>query len=129
MFLYRMARGEPIEIWGDGSITRDYFYIDDLISAIVSAATVKTEDDRVFNLGGGQGYSLTELIRVIEDITGQQAIVEYQPSRRFDVPALILDTSLAAKHLKWAPQVELAEGVARTWQWIATLENAGHLTT
>jgi len=129
VFLYRIARGEPIEIWGDGSITRDYFYVDDLISAIVSAATAQSADERVFNVGGGQGYSLTELIRVIEAVTGHQAVVDYQPSRRFDVPVLILDTSLAAKHLKWAPRVELAEGVARTWQWITTLENAGHLTT
>jgi UDP-glucose 4-epimerase len=125
VFLYRLARGKPIEIWGDGSIVRDYFYIDDLVRAMLSAATLATTNEKVFNIGGGRGYSLHELVGVIEDVTGRQAKVEYQPGRRFDVPALVLDTSRAATCLKWTPRVELAEGVARTWQWILSLGDLG----
>ena len=121
VFLYRLARNKPIEIWGDGSIVRDYFYIDDLVSAALSTAAVQNAPERVFNLGGGRGYSLNELVQVIEKVTGQRAQVEYREGRRFDVPATVLDTSRAASYLRWTPRVELAEGVARTWQWILGL--------
>ena len=121
VFLYRLAKGRPIEIWGDGSIVRDYFYVDDLVAAIISAAVSDTTHERVFNIGGGRGYSLNELLQVIEEVTGRRAKVEYGAGRRFDVPALVLDTSRAATYLNWTPQVKLAEGVARTWQWILGL--------
>ena len=121
VFLYRLAIGKPIEIWGDGSIVRDYFYIDDLVAAILSAAVSDTTHERVFNIGGGQGYSLNELRQVIEEVTGRRFTVEYQDGRLFVVPALVLDTSRAAHSLHWAPKVDLAEGVARTWQWILGL--------
>jgi UDP-glucose 4-epimerase len=121
VFLYRLARNKPIEIWGDGSIVRDYFYIDDLVTAALSAAALQTVPEQVFNLGGGRGYSLNELVQIMEKVTGQRAQVEYQEGRRFDVPATVLDTSRAASYLKWTPRVELTEGVARTWQWILGL--------
>jgi UDP-glucose 4-epimerase len=121
VFLYRLSRGRPIEIWGDGSIVRDYFYVDDLITAILSAASSDTAHERVFNIGGGRGYSLNELVQVIEQVTGRRAVVEYQAGRRFDVPAMVLDTSRAGTCLKWAPRVDLLEGVARTWKWVLSL--------
>jgi len=121
VFLYRLATGQPIEIWGDGTVVRDYFYIDDLVTAILSAATLETLEERVFNIGGGRGYSLNELLQVIRGVTGQQPQVVYGPGRAFDVPALVLDTARAAGHLQWAPQVELSAGVARTWHWIQGL--------
>jgi UDP-glucose 4-epimerase len=121
VFLYRLSKGRPIEIWGDGSIVRDYFYIDDLIAAIISAASSDITHERVFNIGGGRGYSLCQLIQVIEEVTGRRAVVDYQAGRRFDVPEMVLDTSRAATYLNWAPRVELPEGVARTWQWILGL--------
>jgi UDP-glucose 4-epimerase len=100
---------------------RDYFYIDDLIAAIISAASSDITHERVFNIGGGRGYSLCQLIQVIEEVTGRRAVVDYQAGRRFDVPEMVLDTSRAATYLNWAPRVELPEGVARTWQWILGL--------
>jgi UDP-glucose 4-epimerase len=121
VFLYRVATGRPIEIWGDGSIVRDYFYVDDLVAAIVSAATSDTAQERVFNIGGGRGYSLNELLQIIAEVTGRRPSVDHQPGRRFDVPALVLDTSRAASCLNWTPRVGLVEGVARTWQWILGL--------
>ncbi len=125
VFLYRLATGQPIEIWGDGTVVRDYFYIDDLVTAILSAATCEKLEERVFNIGGGQGYSLNELLHVIKSVTGQQAQVVYGPGRAFDVPALVLNTVRAASHLQWAPLVDLATGVARTWKWIQSLGDLG----
>ena len=123
VFLYRAARGETIEIWGDGSVVRDYFYISDLVSAAVQAATKQgLEGEQVYNVGGGQGYSLNDLVRVIQKVAGRTATVVYQPGRRFDVPEVVLDTSRAAACLEWSPEVELSEGVERTWKWILSLE-------
>ena len=122
VFLYRAARGEPIEIWGDGSVVRDYFYISDLVSAAVQAATVQgLQGERVYNVGGGQGYSLNDLVEVIKGTTGRKVTVVYQPGRRFDVPSVVLDTSRAAACLEWRPEVGLSEGVQRTWKWVRSL--------
>lgn len=125
VFLYRLARGTPVEIWGDGTVVRDYFYVDDLIAALLSAATVSSPQERVFNLGGGQGYSLNELLEVIQRVTGRRPEVKYAPARPFDVPALVMNTSRAARYLGWTPHVELTEGVARTWRWILSLGDLG----
>lgn len=123
VFLYRQTKGEPIQIWGDGSVVRDYFFIDDLVSAAVQATIVQELDrGRIFNIGGGRGYSLNELVQVVEQVTGRPAKVEYQPGRHFDVPSVILDTSHAAARLKWTPKVKLLDGVGRTWEWIVGLK-------
>jgi len=124
VFLYHLARGLPIEIWGDGSVTRDYFYIDDLVAAALSAARVESLPEHVFNLGGGRGYTLNELLTVIHRVTGRPLQATYSEARRFDVPELVLDTTRAKRYLHWEPKVSLEEGVARTWQWIQTLDHS-----
>ena len=121
VFLYHLARGLPIEIWGDGSVTRDYFYIDDLVTAALSAARAESLPEHIFNLGGGRGYTLNELLDVIHKVTGRPLQVTYTEGRRFDVPELVLDTTRAKHYLRWQPMISLEEGVARTWQWIQTL--------
>jgi UDP-glucose 4-epimerase len=122
VFLYRVARGERIEIWGDGTVVRDYFYIDDMVSAAVKAASVKGLDGRnIFNIGGRRGYSLNDLVQVIEEVTQHSVDVEYKPGRPFDVPELVLDTTRAERMLGWTPKVDLPEGVARTWDWTTNL--------
>jgi UDP-glucose 4-epimerase len=117
-FLSRIANHERLEIWGDGSVIRDYFYIGDLIAAIVAAAQVDDPTERIVNIGGGRGYSLNDLIGVIESVVGKNAQVVYEPGRPFDVPSLVLDTSRAKEVLGWAPQVELPRGIEHTWRWI-----------
>jgi UDP-glucose 4-epimerase len=119
VFLYRAAQGDPIEIWGDGSVVRDYFYIEDMATAAILGATAQgAREERVFNIGGGHGYSLNDLVRVIEEVTQRAVSVEYLPARRFDVPELVLDTSRATTHLGWTPRIGLRRGIARTWDWI-----------
>ena len=74
---------------GDGSVVRDYFYVGDLVKAIVAAANCEAPTERVLNIGGGQGYSLNKLVQFVESAVGHEACVEYQPGRLFDVPALV----------------------------------------
>ena len=61
---------------------------------------------------------------MIRQVTGKPLEVTYSEGRRFDVPELVLDTTRAKRYLHWEPKVSLEEGVARTWQWIQTLDHS-----
>ena len=69
-------------------------------------------------IGGGAGVSLNELVAQIGAVIGRAPAVEYLPARRFDVPANVLDSSLARKHLGWSAATPLAEGLRRTYEWM-----------
>ena len=119
VFLYRVAHGLPVTIWGDGSITRDYFYVSDLAEALIAGAEIGMNEQRIFNIGGGEEVSLIQLLRTIEEVVGKRAHVEYAPVRRFDAPRIVLDTHLAQQELGWQPKVSLADGLVQTWKWMA----------
>ncbi len=117
VFLGRVQRGEPIHIWGDGQVTRDYIYVADVIRAF-DQALHSSASEHVFNVGSGQGVSLNQLLQVIEDVTGITPDVRYQAGRKLDVPVSVLDISQMRQTFDWIPQVDLAAGIARTWRWI-----------
>jgi UDP-glucose 4-epimerase len=119
VMLYRIAHGQPITIWGEGTITRDYFYISDLVEALVLCARLELKEHRVFNVGGGEEVSLRQLIDMAEGIVGRKATVTFEAARDFDVPRLALDTGLAKRELGWFPKVPLSEGMLWTWQWMS----------
>ncbi|MGH2376433.1 MAG: NAD-dependent epimerase/dehydratase family protein [bacterium] len=119
VFLYRVARGLPVTIWGDGSVVRDYFYVSDLTSALVAGAERASPEQRVFNLGGGNAVSLIQLLGMVEEVVGKRANVEYAPPRRFDAPQILLDTNLARQELGWQPKVRLTDGLVQTWKWMS----------
>ena len=119
VFLYRVAQGLPITIWGDGRVTRDYFYVSDLVDALMAAAEQGLSTDRTFNVGGGEEISLMSLVQLVEETVGKKAVVDYQPGRDFDAPRILLDTSRAKRELYWEPKVSLADGLAQTWEWMA----------
>ncbi len=118
VFLYRISRGLPITIWGDGENSRDYFYISDLVSALLAAAERPLTQERVFNIGGSQEVSLLRLLKTAERTVDRKAIVNFEPARSFDVRRIVLDTRLAQDVLGWRPEVELEAGLARTWSWM-----------
>jgi UDP-glucose 4-epimerase len=110
-FLSKALKGEPVEIWGDGSVIRDYIYISDVADAFARA--VEYDGARsIFNVSTGIGTSLNELVDLIERVAGRKVVRRYRPSRRFDVPVNILDNSLARRELGWEPRVTLEEGLA-----------------
>jgi len=118
VFLYRVAKGLPLTIWGDGSVTRDYFYISDLVDALILGGQQALNEQRIFNLGGAEEVSLNHLIALVEETVGQKAIVEYQPARDFDAPRVLLDTNRAQTVLGWQPKVLMKDGLAKTWEWM-----------
>ncbi|MCB0164752.1 MAG: NAD-dependent epimerase/dehydratase family protein [Anaerolineae bacterium] len=122
VFLYRISRDLPITIWGDGSVTRDYFYISDLTNAIIAVAESEILNHRVFNIGGGQEISLLQLLELVEEVIGKKGKVNSAPARKFDIPRLLLDTQLATQELAWQPQVFMKQGIVQTWQWMSGIE-------
>lgn len=84
-FLTHLAKGDSLQIWGDGSVVRDYIYIADLVE--LAALAGESTAIGVFNAGSGSGYSLNEIIRVIGQISGRMVPVDYLPGRAFDVRA------------------------------------------
>jgi UDP-glucose 4-epimerase len=113
VFLDRALRGQPIEVWGDGSAVRDYLYVGDAAEALLKAAAFEGEP-RLFNIGSGVGSSLKQLIKEIEALLGRPLAVAYAAARPLDVPVNVLDTSLARRHLGWTARTSLAEGLRRT---------------
>jgi UDP-glucose 4-epimerase len=118
VFLSRALRQQPIEIWGDGSVTRDYIYIDDVAEAFARAVQYSGSSS-VFNIGSGVGTQLNELIQIIEEVLGKSVARRYLPARPFDVPVSVLSNALAREELKWAPRTSLRDGIARTAKWLA----------
>jgi len=113
-FLSRVVNDESIEVWGDGSVVRDYLYISDTISALLLAARYRGAE-RIFNIGSGGGHSIREIISAIEDVTGKTAQVRYTAGRKFDVPVSVLDIKRAQNELGWQPGVHLNEGLRLTY--------------
>jgi len=110
-FLSKALNGEPVEIWGDGSVVRDYIHVSDVAEAFARAVNYDGERS-VFNIGTGIGTSLNELVDLIERALGSEVARVYRPSRRFDVPVSILANSLARRELGWERRVTLGEGLA-----------------
>lgn len=117
VFLHRALRGEPIEIWGDGSVARDFLYVGDVADAFARALTYDGQSE-VFNIGSGHALRLDALLAAIAEALGRMPVVRYAPARALDVPANALAIDLARRELGWSPQVDLAEGLRRTLAWM-----------
>lgn len=117
VFLGRALRGQPIEIWGDGTVSRDYLHVSDVADAFARALTY-AGDATVFNVSSGAGTTLLELLRIIEKVDGRAPSVVFKPARRFDVPVSVLDNRLAREALGWNTTIGLEDGIARTAAWM-----------
>lgn len=119
VWLQRIRQGLPIQIWGDGTVIRDYIYTSDIAEAVAKGLDYRGAY-QTFNLGYGKGYSLNEILAAIRAVIDQPVEVQYLPSRSFDVPINVLDTTLIRRELQWEPQIALEEGIAGVWQWMKT---------
>jgi UDP-glucose 4-epimerase len=107
----------PFEIWGDGTVVRDFVYIDDLVAGIVQA-TVSGSTFREFNLGSGEGLSVNEVLDVCDEFLEHPLERIYKEGRSQDVQKSILDISRAQSELDWKPTISLRQGIARTKFWL-----------
>ena len=119
VFLSNAIRNKPLEIWGDGSVTRDYLYVSDVAEAFARAVEYDGAKS-VFNISSGVGTSLNGIIDVLERVLGREVVRHYLPGRPFDVPVSVLDNSLARQEWGWEPRVKLEEGIVKTADWMRT---------
>lgn len=119
-FLHKVVHRQPIEVWGDGSVVRDYIYIGDVIDALLKAANYQG-NQHLFNIGSGKGLSLREMIAEMQKLVDEPINVKYLPGRPFDVPISVLGISRAQADLNWQPQTPFAEGLRLTFQWIKSI--------
>lgn len=112
-FLDKMRQNLPIEIWGDGTIIRDYIYVDDVATAFSAAIRYNEKTSEVFNIGTGKGTSLNELLDILFALTGSVSRIAYSSSRNIDPSSNILDIKKANNLLAWTPSIPLHEGLKK----------------
>jgi UDP-glucose 4-epimerase len=112
----RALKKEPMEIWGDGMVVRDFIFVDDVMDALLAAAKDQS-DARIFNIGSGQGHSLREVIAVIEHLLGDKLDVRFTAGRAIDVPVSIVAIDRARDVLGWVPKTPFEAGLRKTIQW------------
>jgi len=115
-FIDRVSRGIEIQQFGDGSSSRDYTYIDDIVDGVVRAID-RPNKYEIFNLGKGSGTSLRDFIGLVEEHTGKKAIIRIMPDQPGDVPYTCADVSKAQRYLGYKSSVSFGEGIKRTAQW------------
>ena len=113
-YLRQALRSGTLVAHGDGSQTRDYVYVDDVLSGLVAAATAPNINGLVINIGSGKETSITELIKCVQDVTSNNAEVIYNTTTSGGVSRLCADLSLAKEKLNYRPSIGLAEGLRFT---------------
>ncbi|MCK4731112.1 MAG: GDP-mannose 4,6-dehydratase, partial [Methanophagales archaeon] len=111
-----------ITIFGDGTQTRDFTFVDDAVKANILAAKGNMVGE-VFNVGGGSRISVNELFNEIEKIVGKKAKIKYIEKQKGDVRDTLADVSKAKKVLGWKPNTEINKGLVRFTKWMLQLSS------
>ncbi len=117
VFLDKVLRGGSIEVWGDGSIVRDYVHVSDVTDALLRAGDYRGEEP-LFNIGSGVGRSIDDVVATIESTVGRPVERRYRAARPLDVPTIVLDSSKARRLLGWEPRMPFEDGVVSTMNWL-----------
>jgi UDP-glucose 4-epimerase len=117
-FVTRALVGEPLVVYGDGSATRDFLYVDDVCDGIV-AALERRFGDNVFHLASGVETSVEELAHLVLELTGVDVPIEHAPARRGEVERNFARSERAAEAFGFEPKYSLRQGLERTVEWFA----------
>ena len=117
-FLHRVARGEPVDLYGGGTTIRDYIYASD-VARIVVALLDRHGGAPIVNVGTGKATSLLDVLRLVERAVGKPAEAVTHPERRFDVHGIVLDTA-RLRQLVELTLTPLETGIERTHRWLST---------
>lgn len=115
--LTQSINGEKLTIYGDGSQTRSFCYVDDLIRGIVALAEVETAPDAPVNIGNPNEFTIKELAQQVNALVGKELEITHMPFPQDDPKQRRPDITKAKELLSWEPQVQLAEGLAKTYNY------------
>jgi UDP-glucose 4-epimerase len=107
-FVKAILNGDEITVFGDGTQTRDFTYVDDAVEANVG---------EVFNIGGGSRISVNRLIKMMEDITEKKAKIKYIEKQKGDVSDTLADVNKARAMLNWSSKVDISKGLKCSIEW------------
>jgi UDP-glucuronate decarboxylase len=127
-FIVQALRGEPITIYGDGSQTRSFCYVDDLVDALVRLMATPDEVTGPINLGNPAEMTVKGLAERVIALTGSRSRIEYRPLPEDDPKQRQPDIARARETLGWAPTTPLDEGLARTVAYFDRLLKSGEAT-
>ncbi len=116
-FCHAALDGTQIEIYGDGRQVRDFTYVDDVVTAVRSAAVRPEALGGVYNVGGGSEIALRDTLELLRDIAGVELDVHYGPDEQGDVRRTGADIALARQDLGFEPATQVADGLARQFEW------------
>jgi UDP-glucose 4-epimerase len=116
VFLHRTLKQQNVEVWGDGTVTRDFIYVGD-VSAAVYLATVNPISG-IYNVGTGKGLSLHDILEHIDRVVGIKPSVTWLAARAFDVPKIVLDSSKLKAATNWSSTTSLEDGIQLTADWL-----------
>ncbi len=123
IFAQRLLRGEPVTINGEGTQTRDYVFVGDVVRAFVAA--LGREGTGIYNVGTGVETDVNELFHHINRFTGAGAQEQHGPAKPGEQQRSVLDVSHTSEALGWQPEVDVATGLEETVAWFKTREPAG----
>ena len=113
IWLDKAKKGEALEVWGDGSDTRDYIHVKDIAKAITASIIQENKEEKIFNLGSGEGHSLNEIAQIVQKKVNHQLEVNHFEHRGFDVSHNVLDISKIKEVYQWKPEISLSD--VDTW--------------
>ena len=116
-----LISGRPVTVYGDGTATRDYVYVEDVVDAFVRAGQAPTSVTGTYNIGTGRQTTVAEVHRLIASLQHEPAPPQYADARTGELQAIALDTRRAKQDLGWTPLVDVAEGIERTVRWLRTI--------
>jgi UDP-glucuronate 4-epimerase len=114
-FVQWISEGRPVRVNGDGEQSRGFTYIDDIARGIIVA--LKPLGFEIFNLGGHEVITINNLIKLIEDVVGRKAIIQYDPADPADMRSNWADVSKAGELLGWEPQFNMRTGIEKLVEW------------
>jgi UDP-glucuronate 4-epimerase len=118
-FTQKILRGEPIEVYGEGRMARDFTYIDDIVDGIIGALDARppTGENRLLNIGDSRPVGLMQMIEALERTIGRPATKVMRPMQPGDVTATYADVSRLTKLTGYKPKVMLEDGLTRFYNW------------
>lgn len=116
-FIVALLKNEPLPVHGDGTQTRSFCYISDLVEGIFRFSTLPSLRGEILNLGNIEEVTILQLANLIQEITGKRVGIKHLPRPEGDANSRKPDISKAIRLLKWTPIITLREGLTRTWEW------------
>uniref|UniRef100_A0A7I4YR69 UDP-glucuronic acid decarboxylase 1 n=1 Tax=Haemonchus contortus TaxID=6289 RepID=A0A7I4YR69_HAECO len=123
-FIIQALQGNPITIYGDGSQTRSFQYVDDLVDGLI--LLMNSNCSLPVNLGNPEEYSISNFARIIKDLVGSESVIVNKDSQEDDPQQRKPDISRAAKELNWQPQVSMRDGLIKTIEYFREEINEHH---